>query len=396
MTQVVLELHLHQPWRLGRFRYLDLGSGRSYFDHARNLEIFRTVADRSYRPTLDRLLGLLDESDEFRLSLSVTGTFLEQARDAAPDVVERLRALVGTGRVGLVAETYYHSLAFLLPPPELREEVELHRELLRQTFHRDPRTLRMTELAYSDSLARFAEARGFRAMLAEGWPAILHGNSPTYRYCAVTAPTLTLLMRHFPLSDDIAFRFSARDWSEYPLTSEKFAQWLASTPGDFIGLFMDFETFGEHQPAESGILEFLTHLPDAVRTHPGLSWATVDEAAQGPPRDTVASPTVVTWADEQRDLGAWLGNDLQKSAFEAAQKVGRLVRLTEDPDLWTDWRRLLTSDHFYYMYVGNNASDRRVHQYFSNYPNPFDAYANYMNALTDLRRRALAATGAPA
>jgi len=393
VTQIVLELHLHQPWRLGRFRYLDLGSGRSYFDIPRNLEIFRRVADRSYRPVLDRLLGLVDEHDEFRLSLSVTGTFLEQAREAAPDVVERLQALVGTGRVGLVAETYFHSLAFLLPPPELHDQVELHRELLRQTFRQDPRTLRMTELAYSDHLARFAEARGFRAMLAEGWPGILHGHSPTYRYCAVTAPTLTVLMRHFPLSDDIAFRFSSRDWSEYPLTSEKFAGWLGATPGDFIGLFMDFETFGEHQPADSGILEFLSALPAAVRRHPDLAWATVDEAAQGPPRDTVASPEIVTWADERRDLGAWLGNDLQKSALEAAKKVGRLVRLAQDPELWTDWRRLLTSDHFYYMYVGGNPADRRVHQHFSNYPNPFDAYANYMNALTDLRRRALAASG---
>lgn len=393
MTQIVLQMHLHQPWRLGRFRYLDLGSGRSYFDIPRNLEIFQQVAERSYRPGLDRLMALMEEYDEFRISLSITGTFMEQARSAAPDIVERLQALVGSGRVALVAESYYHSLAFLLPPPELQEEIRMHQELLHSTFRRTTTTLRMTELAYSDSLARVAEANGFRTMLGEGWPGILHGRSPTYRYCSASAPTLTLLLRHYPLSDDIAFRFSARDWSEYPLTSEKFAAWLGATPGDFIGLYMDFETFGEHQLAATGIWDFLTHLPPNVRQHPHLSWATVEEASRGPPRDTVSCPEIVTWADERRDLGAWLGNDLQRSAFEAAQKVGRLVQLSQDPLLYSDWRRLLTSDHFYYMYVGPNSSDRRVHQYFSNYLNPFDAYANYMNALTDLRRRALAASG---
>ena len=393
--KIVLYLHLHQPWRLARFRFLDLGSGRSYFDLERNLSIFRGIAERCYRPALDRLRVLLESDPEFRLSLSVTGTFVEQARLAAPDVLDRLRAVVRTGRVGLLAETYYHSLAFLLPPPELAEEVALHRQLLREEFGASPTVLRMTELAYSDDLARFAEGERFRAMLAEGWEGVLRGQPPTQLYCAAPAPTVNLLLRHYPLSDDVGFRFSSREWSEYPLTAEKYVRWIAGTSGELLGLFMDFETLGEHHPASSGILDFLSALPSEVRRHPHLGWATVDEAASGRPKAPISVPYTMSWADQNRDLGAWLGNDLQRSAFEAAKKVGVLVRRAGDAAVLTDWRRLLTSDHFYYMYVSGHGADQSVHQYFSSYDSPYDAYANYMNALTDLRRRALERLGVP-
>ncbi|HTT16125.1 MAG TPA: glycoside hydrolase family 57 protein [Thermoplasmata archaeon] len=393
--KIVLYLHLHQPWRLARFRFLDLGSGRSYFDVERNLSLFRGIAERCYRPALDRLGSLLEADPEFRLSLSVTGTFVEQARLAAPDVLDRLRNLVRTGRVALLAETYYHSLAFLVPPPELAEEVDLHRRLLQEEFRVAPRVLRMTELAYSDDLARFAEAQRFHAMLAEGWEGVLRGQPSTQLYCAVPAPTVNLLLRHYPLSDDVGFRFSSRSWNEFPLTAEKYARWIAATPGELVGLFMDFETFGEHHPASSGILEFLSALPGEVRRHPHLGWATVDEAAAGKPRAPLSVPYTMSWADQNRDLGAWLGNDLQRSAFEAAKKVGVVARQAGDPAILEDWRKLLTSDHFYYMYVSGHGADQSVHQYFSSYESPYDAYANYMNALTDLRRRALERLGVP-
>jgi alpha-amylase len=388
--KIVLYLHMHQPWRLARFRYLDLGSGRPYFDEARNLDIFRGIADRCYRPTLQILRESLERRSDFRFSLSITGTFVEQAERVAPDVLRTLRELVATGRVSLVAETYYHSLAFLLPPPELSEEVRLHRDMLHERFGARPKVLRMTELAFSDDLARFAEAERFRGMLAEGWEGILGGRPPTRVYCASSAPTVQLLLRHYPLSDDVGFRFSSQGWNEYPLTSEKYAQWMANTPGEVIGLFMDFETFGEHHNASTGILNFLRALPDAVARHPHLGWATVEEAIELPPRDSISAPTTVSWADEHRDLGAWLGNDLQRSAFEAAKKVAVLARRSGDAELISTFRRLLTSDHFYYMYVGGHGADQGVHQYFSAYTSPFDAYANYMNALTDLRQRALA------
>jgi alpha-amylase len=394
-VKVVLYLHLHQPWRLGRFRFLDLGSGRSYFDLDRNLAIFKGIAQRSYRPALDRLRSALEEFSEFRFSLSLTGTFLEQARLAAPDVIDRLRALHRTGRVAFLGETYYHSLAFLVPPPELRDEVAMHREMLEKEFGARAMVLRMTELAYSDDIARFAEAEGFRGMLAEGWEGILRGEPATYPYCAAPAPTVALLLRHYPLSDDVGFRFSSTGWSEYPLTADKYARWLAATPGEVIGLFMDFETFGEHHPARTGILDFLSALPAEVRRHPRLGWATVEEAMKIPPRARLSVPYTMSWADQNRDLGAWLGNDLQRSAFEAAKKVGVLARRGGDPAILADWRRLLTSDHFYYMYVSGHGADQSVHAYFSSYESPYDAYANYMNALTDLRRRALDRLGVP-
>ena len=393
--KIVLYLHLHQPWRLARFRFLDLGSGRSYFDLERNLAIFRGISERCYRPALDRLARALAEHPGFRLSLSITGTFLEQARLAAPDVIERLRALYATGRVALLAETYYHSLAFLVPPPELAEEVAQHRAMLEREFGARPSVLRMTELAYSDDLARFAESQRFTGMLAEGWEGVLGGEPPTYRYCAASAPTVNLLLRHYRLSDDVGFRFSSKEWSEHPLTADKYARWLAATPGEVVGLFMDFETFGEHHAARTGILEFLSALPPEVAHHPHLEWATVEEAIAGHPRAPLSVPVTMSWADQNRDLGAWLGNDLQRSAFEAAKKVGVVARRSSDPAVLEDWRKLLTSDHFYYMYVSGHGADQGVHQYFSSYESPYDAYANYMNALTDLRRRALDRLGVP-
>ncbi len=392
--KLALYLHMHQPWRLARFRYLDLGSGKPYFDIPRNLEIFRGIAERCYRPTLDRLLELLDRYPDFRFSLSLTGTFLEQAEMAAPDVLDRVRSAVKSERVALVAETYYHSLAFLLPPPELEEEVRLHLRKLREVFGVLPKVMRMTELVYSDAIAHFAGQLGFQGVLAEGWEGALGNRSPNYLYESRTRG-VRVLLRNYRLSDDIAFRFSNRGWNEYPLTAEKYAHWLSQTPGDVVGLFMDFETFGEHQPASTGILDFLSALPPQIAKAPHFHWATVEEAVQGPVAGGVSVEEPMSWADERRDLGAWLGNDMQRSAFEAARKAGSLVRLGKDDAVWTDWRRLLTSDHFYYMYVEGQESDADVHRYFSSYTSPYDAYANYMNALNDLRRRAVRGLSPP-
>ncbi|HXQ94738.1 MAG TPA: glycoside hydrolase family 57 protein [Thermoplasmata archaeon] len=388
--KLVLYLHLHQPWRLARFRYMDLGSGRPYVDRERNLAIFRGIAERCYRPALDRLIAATEQHPGFRFSLSLTGTFVEQAEAAAPDVLDRIGRLVRSGHVALVGETYYHSLAFLLPPPELTEEVARHAQMLEDRFGRTAKVLRMTELAFSDDLARFAESGKYSAMLAEGWEGMLGGQSPNHVYCAASAPTVRLLLRNYRLSDDVGFRFSSKTWNEYPLLAEKYVRWLSSSPGDLIGLFLDFETFGEHHHADTGILDFLSALPAAAARERRLEWATVEDALDLDPVGTVSAPVTVSWADEKRDLGAWLGNDLQRSAFEAAKKLGTLVRPAGDPGLLEEWRRMLTSDHFYYMYVSGHGADADVHRYFSSYGSPYDAYANYMNALTDLRRRTLA------
>jgi alpha-amylase len=394
-VKVVLYLHLHQPWRLARFRYMDLGSGRPYIDRERNLSIFRGIAERSYRPALDRLIAATEAYPDFRFSLSITGSFVEQAAAAAPDVLDRVRRLVRTGHVALVAETYYHSLAFLIPPPELAEEVDRHAAMLAERFGGTAKVLRMTELAFSDDLARFAESRKFSAMLAEGWEGLLEGRSANHMYCAASSPTVRVLPRNYRLSDDIGFRFSSKEWSEYPLFAEKYVRWLGDSPGDLIGLFLDFETFGEHHHADTGILDFLGALPRAVERDRRLAWATVEDALEIAPVGTVSAPVTVTWADAKRDLGAWLGNDLQRSAFEAAKKLGTLVRANGDPGLLEEWRWMLTSDHFYYMYVSGHGADADVHRYFSSYGTPYDAYANYMNALTDLRQRTVARLPAP-
>ncbi|HUZ80174.1 MAG TPA: glycoside hydrolase family 57 protein [Thermoplasmata archaeon] len=387
--KIVFYLHLHQPWRLARFRYLDLGTGKPYFDIDRNLDIFRRIAANCYRPTLDRLETMLRQDSRFRVSFSITGTFLEQAALAAPDVIERIQRLVETGRVALLSETYYHSLAFLLPPPELEEEVALHQQRMEDLFHVRPHVLRMTELVYDDDLARFAAREGFSGMLAEGWEAPLRGRSPNHVYSSV-ARGVSVVLRNYRLSDDVGFRFSARGWTEYPLTAEKYALWLSRSPGDVVGLFLDFETFGEHHPASTGILDFLSALPSAVAREPNLEWATVEDAVRVPPAGPFVVPEPMSWADEHRDLGAWLGNDMQRSAFDAAKKAGTFARSSHDPEILSDWRKLLTSDHFYYMYVSGKGADADVHRYFSSYSNPYDAYANYMNALNDLRRRSLA------
>lgn len=388
----VLALHLHQPWRLGRFRYLDLGSRRPYVDVERNLTIFRGVAERSYRPALTRLVQIAERYPEFRWVASVSGPFVEQARLAAPDVLQLLSLLAARGQVEFLSETFDHSLSFLLPPLALDEEVQRHRSMLRETFAAEPVAIRMTELAYSDELAVFASRRGYPLMLAEGWEPNLAGRTPNQLYAANGAP-LKVLTRNYRLSDDIAFRFGQREWNEYPLTSDKFARWVAGSPGEVVGVFVDFETFGEHQPVSGGILDFLAGLPRSFRRHPGLEWASLASLAEAPaPSEVFAAPDVVTWADSGRDLNAWLGNDLQRSAFEAAKKLDLIVRATGDRELLEAFRPMLTSDHFYYMYLGTQGGDAAVHRYFSSYTNPYDAYANYMNVLTDLRRRADALT----
>jgi alpha-amylase len=392
--KIVLYLHLHQPWRLARYRYVDVGSGQTYVDRERNLAIFRRISEQSYRPAFQRLRRMLEEDPGFRFSLSVTGTWIEQAREAAPDLLPSLAAMVSTGRVAIVGETYYHSLAFLLPPPELADEVAKHRAVVREEFGATPRVLRMTELAYSDELGKFAAEQHYSGMLAEGWEGTLQGRSPTRVYTAASALTVALLLRHYRLSDDVGFRFSSREWNEYPLTAEKYAGWLSQLEGDVVNLFLDFETFGEHHAPSTGILDFLAALPSKVRPYSHLGWATVEEAIELPKFGELAVPRTTTWADQNRDLGAWLGNDLQRSAFETAKGVGELVRRSRDPDLLDIWRQLLTSDHFYYMYLGGHGADLGVHQYFSAYGSPYDAYATYMNALTDLRQRALRAPAA--
>jgi len=391
---IVLYLHVHQPFRVRHYTIFDVGVDHQYFNDdtpdalTNNQFIIQKVARKSYLPTNQRLLQLLQRHPEFHLSLSITGTVLEQLELWAPDVLESFQALTRTGRVEIVGETYHHSLAFFYSRKEFEAQVDMHRRKVRQLFDQTPRVFRNTELAYNNDLAYWADKAGYKAVLAEGWDKMLGWRSPNFVYQPTYTDNIRLLLKNYKLSDDIAFRFGDKAWSEWPLTADKFAHWLNDThDADIFNLFMDYETFGEHQWDHTGIFEFLEHLPERWLAGTGNRFLTVSQAADAhPPADRVDAPHTVTWADTERDLSAWLGNSMQTSAIQALYDMERDVLGTGDLALIEDWRRLQTSDHFYYMCT-KWFNDGDIHAYFSPYQNPYDAFIAFMNAWHDVRFR---------
>jgi len=348
------------------------------------------VARKCYLPMNDLLLELIRRHEgRFKVSFSLSGTALDQFEEYAPEVLESFQALGRTGCVEFLDETYCHSLAFLFSREEFREQVRRHRERIEELFGQSPRVFRNTELIYHNDVAREAEAMGYDAILAEGADHVLGWRSPNWLYQPAGCTRLKLLLKNYALSDDIAFRFSNRDWPEYPLTADKFAAWAhaVNTHGELINLFMDYETFGEHQWESSGIFHFMRALPDAVLRHPDFCFKTPSEAADSlSPRARLDVPQFMSWADAERDLTAWLGNDMQHDAIHALYACEARVRELNDPGITRAWRRLQTSDHFYYMCT-KWFSDGDVHKYFNPYGSPYDAYINFMNVLADFRLR---------
>jgi alpha-amylase len=391
VTPVVLYFQVHQPWRLARYTFFDIGRSRRWFDDAENARIVRRVAARCYEPATAVLRRLVERTQgRFRCAFSVSGTAIDQMERFAPRALDGFRALARTGAVEFLAETSHHSLAFAEDRAEFRAQVARHRAQVERVFGVSPTTFRNTELVVDASVGREAEAMGFSALLGEGAERLLRRRVPHRVYRPEGCRRLRLLLRHYRLSDDVAFRFGAHDWEEWPLSPAKFARWLASLPrrAESVGLFMDFETFGEHQPEATGIFQFLEDLPDAVGRHRHLSFATPSEAAARAKRPpALRFPGPVSWADAERDLSAWLGNPMQQAAHRALYDLLPAVRRARDPGLLERWRRLSTSDHFYYMCT-KWASDGDVHRYFSPWPSPHDAHATYMNVLDDLARRA--------
>ena len=398
MPEICLYFQVHQPYRLTRYRVFDIGTNTAYFDEAHNRRIAERVAAKCYIPANRLLTELIARSDgAFKVAMSTSGVVLEQLATMVPEALETFRELVATGGVEMLGETYYHSLAGLVSVDEFGLQIDRHCALIEDTFGQRPRVFRNTELIFSDAIAPTVQARGFSAALIEGAPHILGWREPSYVYESAAAPGLKLLTRHFRLSDDVAFRFSARNWSEWPLRAETFADWLASSAGDCINLFMDYETFGEHQWSETGIFEFLRHLPDACRAR-GLMFVHPSTLAQRAPADrlTVTRPT--SWADQERDISAWLGNGLQRAAHERVYALRPVIVQTGDTELYRQWQRLTTSDHFYYMATKDH-SDGEVHAYFSAYGSPYDAFVRFMNIMQDLEQKAgarLAAGPVPA
>lgn len=390
---IALYLHVHQPYRIRQYSVFDIANNHAYFDtdyddRTSNERIIHKVAEKSYLPTNQRLLQLLEAHPEFRISMSITGTVIEQLERWAPHVLQTFKDLTATGRVEIVAETFHHSLAFFYARDEFEAQVQMHKEKVQQVFGQTPQVFRNTELAYNNDLAYWADKAGYKGILAEGWDKVLGWRSANFVYRPPYTENIRLLMKNYRLSDDIAFRFGDRNWSGWPLTADKFAGWLnQSSDAQVYNLFMDYETFGEHQWEASGIFDFLDHLPGEWLKTSGNSFMTVSEAIDAfDPVDTVDVPNTITWADTERDLSAWLGNGMQSCAIQALYDLKDAILNTGNLALIEDWRRMQTSDHFYYMCT-KWFNDGDIHAYFSPYENPYDAYMAFMNTYHDLRYR---------
>ena len=388
---ITMYFQVHQPTRLRLYRFFDIGKDSHYYDDFANRTILKRVAQKCYLPMNAMLLELVKKYEgKFRLAFSISGSAIEQFERYAPEIIDSFRKLADTGHVEFLCETYYHSLASLVSPTEFKHQVTKHKEAIEHYFGVKPKAFRNTELIYSNAIGEQIYKLGFRTMLTEGARHIMGWRSPDFVYSCETKPGLNLLLRDYSLSDDIAFRFSDQGWKEWPLTGEKYLTWMKSAVkdgGDVINLFMDYETFGEHQSTKSGIFDFMRYLPEVVLKDGTFEFATPSESVKKHmPVASLDVPEPVSWADEERDVTAWLGNELQQDAYNKLYGMLERLSLVDDPQLWDDFGHLQESDHFYYMCT-KFFSDGEVHKYFNPYDNPYEAFINYMNVLSDFDLR---------
>lgn len=394
MPAVCFYFQVHQPLRVKRYRIFDIGKEHDYFagsgeNNLNNEQVLAKVARKCYLPTNALLEELLNQYPQFRVSFSLSGVLLDQLERLEPAVVESFQRLAATGQVEFLAETYYHTLAFMYSPAEWQRQIKLHQQKIKQLFGQTPQVFRNTELIYRDDLGPAVEQLGFKGVLAEGADHILEWRSPNFVYQTAATTDLRLLVKNYRLSDDIAFRFSCRDWENYPLTAPTFANWISAIngSGEVVNLFMDYETFGEHQWADTGIFDFLRALPAEILKHPDNTFVTPSEAiARYQPAGQLNFPRYVSWADTERDLSAWLSNSMQRTAADNLFALEAAIMERADPVLLSDWRHLQTSDHFYYMCTKWFA-DGDVHKYFNPYDSPYEAFISYMNVLNDIKLR---------
>ncbi len=394
MASVCFYFQVHQPYRIKKYRIFDVGNDHEYFNDRSDLpinneKIFHKVANKCYLPTNALMLELLNQYPEFKISYSLSGVFMDQMEEFSPETLLSFQKLVATGRVEILDETYHHSLSFLYSKDEFVRQVELHRDKVKKLFGVTPTAFRNTELIYNNELARYVEGMGYKVILAEGADHLLGWRSPNFIYRSPGTKKIKTLLKNYKLSDDIAFRFSSKSWAEWPLTSEKFAQWVNNVNGNgnLVNLFMDYETFGEHQWEDTGIFDFLRALPREILKHPDNEFVTPTEAAKK--YESVGefdAHNYVSWADVERDLSAWRSNNMQREALGSIYALESDVFATGDAKIINDWRRLQTSDHFYYMCTKWFA-DGDVHKYFNPYETPYDAFIAYNNVLHDLRMR---------
>ena len=390
MRTICLYFQVHQPYRLKRYRFFDIGHDHYYYDDYTNESILRKVADNCYLPANDVINELINTyPGKFKVAFSISGMALDQFEMYAPDVLESFQKLAGTGAVEFLAETNAHSLSALKNREEFKKQVGEHVGKVERLFGQTPGIFRNTELVYSDEIGATVAEMGYRGMLTEGAKHILGWKSPNFLYTNAINPRLKILLKNFKLSDDVAFRFSDKGWSEYPLTPDKFISWLnqIDQKEETVNLFMDYETFGEHQWADTGIFDFLRDLPGAIIDNTDFTFSTPSEVVDNhQPVSSVQVPYPISWADEERDVTAWLGNEMQQEAFNKLYDLAGKVAKANDPVLWKDWNYLQVSDHFYYMCT-KFFSDAAVHAYFNPYKSPYDAFINYMNVLSDFAIR---------
>lgn len=388
MPKICFYFQVHQPFRIQKLSPFDSSATVDYFDDVvdprhDNKAILDKVSEKCYLPTNKILLELLNLHPDFMFSFSFSGVFLEQLERWRPDVLESFQELIATGRVEVLAETYYHSLSFLYSKEEFRSQVKLHQETIERLFAVTPQVFRNTELIYNNELALFIESMGYSGIVTEGADHILQGRSADFLYTPVLCNKIKLFLKNYTLSDDIAFRFSAKEWEQYPLTADKYAHWInqINGNGEIVNLFMDYESFGEHQWESTGIFEFLYHLPEKVFQHNDNGFITPSLAVSSMmSHGEIDIHSFISWADSERDLSAWLSNELQEDAFDKIYQLEDRVKNTNNPQLLEQWRKLQTSDHFYYMCT-KYFEDGNVHKYFSPYETPYQAFIFFMNAL---------------
>jgi len=387
MVAICFYFQVHQPYRLRNYSIFDIGERHDYFDDIKNREIMKKVAEKCYLPANKLMLELIKSfKGKFKISYSITGTAMEQFEKYAPEVLESFKALADTGCVEFLSETYYHSLSYLYSKEEFKEQVKKHKDLMKKHFNQTPKIFRNTELIFNNEIAKFVEDLGYNAILAEGADHILEWRSPNFLYTPKTCNKIKLLLKNYKLSDDIAFRFSNKEWKSWPLTVDKYVDWVNRNNGngEVINLFMDYETFGEHQWEDTGIFDFLRHLPGKVLEHGDNSFVTPSEAIKKfEPKSELDIHSVISWADVERDLSAWLGNKMQESALQELYKIEKVVKATKDKYIIESWKRLTTSDHFYYMCT-KYFNDGDVHKYFNPYDSPYESLIAFMNTLNDI------------
>jgi alpha-amylase len=387
MPSVCFYFQVHQPFRLRPYSFFDIGRNHFYEDDQKNREVMNKVAEKCYLPANRKMLDLINRyQGRFKISYSISGTAIEQFEKYRPDVLQSFIDLANTGCVEFLAETHNHSLSFLYSKKEFERLVFKHTEKIEKYFGQTPKVFRNTELIFSNELAMFIEKMGYKGILCEGVDRLLGERSPNFLYKPAGTRNIKALLKNYRLSDDIAFRFSDRGWKEWPLTTDKYVSWLHSIAGagEVVNLFMDYETFGEHQWESTGIFDFIDHLPEAVFRHPDFDFKTPSEVVDMyPARDTYDAHSYISWADMERDLSAWLSNPMQQEAMKRIFSLEEKVKALNDPAIFATWENMQTSDHFYYMCT-KFWSDGDVHKYFSPYDSPYDAYIYYMNAFSDL------------